>query len=135
MRVAQLAACVAEATCFHHGEAYMQGTLVCMAQDYIIGFCDHPFAKLCGSFMRCSEGTRWGLQVSLHFETRSSAFNPEDMKIFKTRLKKGHSKLRTRKHDLSKFIAKEDEGGPNAWYICLPRELKNANRCSKTQSM
>ncbi|GAX85864.1 hypothetical protein CEUSTIGMA_g13280.t1 [Chlamydomonas eustigma] len=68
------------------------------------------------------------------FHCRPGAFNPEDMRIFKTRLKKGHSKLRTRKHDLSKFIAREDEGGhsdftiqrlrPNAWYICLPRELK-----------
>ncbi|GAX83315.1 hypothetical protein CEUSTIGMA_g10741.t1 [Chlamydomonas eustigma] len=72
------------------------------------------------------------------FHCRSGALNSEEMKIFKSRLKKGHSKLRTRKHDLSKFIAKEDEGGhsdftiqrmrPNAWYICLPRELKPEKR-------
>jgi DNA topoisomerase-2 len=35
LRVAQLAAYVAEHTCFHHGEASMQGTIVCMAQDFV----------------------------------------------------------------------------------------------------
>ena len=32
LRVAQLAAYVAEHACFHHGEASMQGTIVCLAQ-------------------------------------------------------------------------------------------------------
>jgi DNA topoisomerase II len=35
IRVAQLAAFVSECSCYHHGEASLQGAIVCLAQDFV----------------------------------------------------------------------------------------------------
>lgn len=60
VRVAQLAAYVAEHACFHHGEASMQGTLVCMAQDYVGSGNNVPLLVPIGQFgTRLQGGSDW----------------------------------------------------------------------------
>ena len=72
------------------------------------------------------------------FHCRANAINPEELSIFKMRLGKKGCKLRTRRRDLSKFLPRDDEMGhsdftiqkmrPGAWYICLPRKLKEKTK-------
>jgi DNA topoisomerase-2 len=50
VRVAQLAAYVSEHSCFHHGEASMQGTLIGMAQSYVGSGNNVPLLEAIGQF-------------------------------------------------------------------------------------
>jgi DNA topoisomerase-2 len=50
VRVAQLAAYVSEHSCFHHGEASMQGTLIGMAQSYVGSGNNVPMLEAIGQF-------------------------------------------------------------------------------------
>lgn len=50
VRVAQLAAYVSEVSCFHHGEASMQGTIIGMAQNFIGSGNNCPLLESIGQF-------------------------------------------------------------------------------------
>jgi DNA topoisomerase-2 len=50
VRVAQLAAYVSEHSCFHHGEASMQGTLIGMAQTFVGSGNNVPLLEAIGQF-------------------------------------------------------------------------------------
>ena len=50
VRVAQLAAYASEHSCFHHGEASMQGTLITMAQSFVGSGNNAPLLEAIGQF-------------------------------------------------------------------------------------
>lgn len=79
-RVAQLAAYVSEHSCFHHGEASMQGTIIGMAQSFVGSGNNIPLLEEIGQFgTRLNGGADWASPRYIHtcLRKESSLIFPE----------------------------------------------------------
>jgi DNA topoisomerase II len=71
IRVAQLAPYIAEQSCFHHGEASMQGTVIGMAQSFVGSGNNVPLLEEIGQFgTRLAGGTDWASPRYIHTRLR-----------------------------------------------------------------
>jgi DNA topoisomerase-2 len=74
LRVAQLAAYVGEVSCYHHGEASLQGTIVNLAQDYVGSGMNTPLLLPIGQFgSRINGGDDWASPRYIHTRLRPMA--------------------------------------------------------------